>query len=270
MSNSIKIACSTWMLPGDTFHEKMETALAYGYEGVELRLFEQDTTKEDVQDIINTFKSTGVKPSSLLFTGDALRKTLNSAEVLKEKCAHAERALQLAAQFDCPALICPECGPQNPLPMFNHPKRPTQQEQDMVLEYVRHTDEYATKTGARALIEPINRYETHFWYSLDDAAETLDAVNARSVGLLADFFHMSLEESDIPAALRKHGHRLRHVHLGDNNRMLPGQGYTDFISGIRVLQEIGYTGFMALECGIKGETAEQLPACAKRLKDWIG
>jgi sugar phosphate isomerase/epimerase len=43
------------------------------------------------------------------------------------------------------------------------------------------------------------------------------------------------------------------VHLADHNRRLPGQGTTDFATALQALNEIGYSGWMALECGEPGD-----------------
>ena len=269
MKNQIKIACSSWMLPGEHFLEKFQNAARYGYDGVELRLFADQTDEAMVQEILEAVRQTGVKVSSLLYTGDPLRKVLDSKDVLLEKQKHAEASLEMAARFDCPTLINPECCAQNPLPMFNHPKRLNEFETELLCSYISYTDACASKIGAKAMIEPLNRYETHYYYTLDDAAAFLRQTNAKNVMLLADFFHLSIEEPDLCAAFAKYGKDIVHVHLGDNNRMLPGQGGLNFRQGFRILQECGYDRYMGLECGIIGDKEQELPACAERLKNWL-
>ena len=51
---------------------------------------------------------------------------------------------------------------------------------------------------------------------------------------------------------------MKHVHLADSNRTQPGTGHTEFNSGFAALQEIGFDGFMALECSITGDPEESL------------
>ena len=43
------------------------------------------------------------------------------------------------------------------------------------------------------------------------------------------------------------------MHLADSNRQQPGLGHTDFRPALAALKQIGFNGYMALECGIKGE-----------------
>jgi sugar phosphate isomerase/epimerase len=78
--------------------------------------------------------------------------------------------------------------------------------------------------------------------------------------ILADFFHMSIEESDIASSIRKASDWIGYVHLADSNRLLPGLGHTDFRSGFAALKESGYKGWMSLECGVPGDPAETLAA----------
>jgi sugar phosphate isomerase/epimerase len=81
-----------------------------------------------------------------------------------------------------------------------------------------------------------------------------------------------LEEPDIAEAIRQHAAHIGHVHLADNNRRLPGQGSTDFPPILQALGGIGYSGWLAFECGEPGQNSsearaylEALPASIKSL-----
>jgi sugar phosphate isomerase/epimerase len=79
---------------------------------------------------------------------------------------------------------------------------------------------------------------------------------------------MHIEETDTPAALRAAGGRhVRHVHLADNTRLEPGTGDIDFVAGFHALRDIGFTGYMAFECGISGgDAAAREAALAKSIE----
>lgn len=115
--------------------------------------------------------------------------------------------------------------------------------------------------GLKALIllEPLNRYEAHYLRSLADGIELAQAVDHPRVKIMADFFHMAIEEADIAASIRGAGAWIHHVHRGDSNRMLPGQGHTDFRAGFDAVEHTGFQGFMALECGVLGDPEIELP-----------
>ncbi len=263
----MKLACSTWMMPGESFSEKIKSAAVFGFEGVEIRLFDTEVTPGKIKEILKALDENGLKPSSLLMPGETFRRPLCDKESKLAKIEHAKKTLDTAVQLGCPTLICPEYGPQIPLPLFTHPKRITQEEHVLLMEYLSFVGDYANNIRAKALIEPINRYETHFFYTLKDGLNCIREVGKDSLFLLADFFHMNLEEVNIPDAIKEAGWHIGHVHLGDSNRLLPGQGHTDFKSGFTALKNIGYTGFMALECSISGNPEEAFPKCIHFLED---
>jgi sugar phosphate isomerase/epimerase len=66
------------------------------------------------------------------------------------------------------------------------------------------------------------------------------------MGLLADTFHMNIEEPSIEGSIRRAGDRIFHFHVADSNRWHPGAGHLDFASILDALYATGYTGFV---CG---------------------
>jgi sugar phosphate isomerase/epimerase len=123
--------------------------------------------------------------------------------------------------------------------------------------------------GARAAIflEPLNRYEARYLRTVAHAADLCRAVGHPRAQLMADFFHMSIEEADIGASLAAVSVPLGHIHLADSNRLLPGLGHTDFVEPFRTLRGNGYRGWMALECRVAGDPGEMLPAAVRLLKN---
>jgi sugar phosphate isomerase/epimerase len=69
---------------------------------------------------------------------------------------------------------------------------------------------------------------------------------------------MNIEEASIGNSIRKAGKHVVHVHLADSNRWPPGFGHMDFKSIIHDLKEIGYAGFLSLECLPKPDAATAL------------
>jgi sugar phosphate isomerase/epimerase len=96
-------------------------------------------------------------------------------------------------------------------------------------------------------LEPLNRYETSLVNTLAAGRGLLDALHTDNVGLLADFFHMNIEEADMAAALRAAGARLGHIHFVDSNREAAGRGHLNLPPLRDALLEIGYDGFLSAE-----------------------
>jgi len=97
------------------------------------------------------------------------------------------------------------------------------------------------------IYEPLNRYETNLIKTIDEGRSFLNRLQTDNVKLLADLFHMNIEESDIAAAVRRCGDSIGHVHFVDSNRHAAGLGHTDFAPIIAALRDIGYDGYLCAE-----------------------
>ncbi|HET9495540.1 MAG TPA: sugar phosphate isomerase/epimerase [Chloroflexia bacterium] len=106
---------------------------------------------------------------------------------------------------------------------------------------------YAASLGVQVLLEPINRYETNYLNTAEQALEFLEEARSPQAQLLLDTFHMNIEEVSISEAFRQAGARLGYVHFVDSNRRAPGSGHTDFDAVLRALEETGYGGYLGME-----------------------
>ncbi|MCA9177924.1 MAG: sugar phosphate isomerase/epimerase [Planctomycetales bacterium] len=107
--------------------------------------------------------------------------------------------------------------------------------------------EHASQHGVPLIYEPLNRYETNQVNTVADGVCLLERLSTRNVTLLADLFHMNIEESSIPDALRQGGTHIGHVHFVDSNRRPVGHGHLDMRPVIGALREIGYAGYLSAE-----------------------
>lgn len=105
----------------------------------------------------------------------------------------------------------------------------------------------AERHGLPLIYEPLNRYETNLFNRLGDAATWLRGRGLTTVKLLADLFHMNLEEADLAAALRQAGELVGHVHFADSNRHAIGFGHTAPEPVVSALRAIGYRGYLSAE-----------------------
>src|SRR5579859_4729037 len=92
--------------------------------------------------------------------------------------------------------------------------------------------------GVDLFYEPLNRYETNLIVTLAEGVRFLRALKAKNVKLLADLYHLNIEEAKLASALREAGDHLGHVHLADSNRRPAGFGHTDFAASARALKDI--------------------------------
>lgn len=115
---------------------------------------------------------------------------------------------------------------------------------------------FAKDYGVHILVEPLNRYNTPFCSSAKDAFVIANKVNHDNFGLLLDTFHMNIEEDSLEDTILKSRKLLRHMHLADNNRKMPGYAHINFQSIMRSLFGIGYNGYASFEPNINDKEYE--------------
>ena len=77
--------------------------------------------------------------------------------------------------------------------------------------------------------------------------QLLTGAALQHVKILADLYHMNIEETNLADALRVAGPLVGHVHFADSNRRAAGLGHTDFAPIVAALVEIGYDGYLSAE-----------------------
>lgn len=115
---------------------------------------------------------------------------------------------------------------------------------------------FAKDYGVHILVEPLNRYNTPFCSSAKDAFVIANKVNHDNFGLLLDTFHMNIEEDSFEDSILKSRKLLRHMHLADNNRKMPGYSHINFQSIMRSLFSIGYNGYASFEPNVNDKDYE--------------
>jgi sugar phosphate isomerase/epimerase len=108
-------------------------------------------------------------------------------------------------------------------------------------------DTRAQENGVSLIYEPLNRYETNMFNQLGTSADFLETLDSGNVVLLADLFHMNIEEKSIAGAIRENAKHIGHLHFADSNRRPVGMGHTDMKDIARALTDIGYTGYASAE-----------------------
>lgn len=107
---------------------------------------------------------------------------------------------------------------------------------------------HASQYHVPLLYEPLNRYETNLFNRQGDAAAWVRQNKLANLKVLADLFHMNIEEANVAAALREVGDLLGHVHFVDSNRRAAGWGHFDFAPIVAALRGINYNGYASAEC----------------------
>jgi len=117
----------------------------------------------------------------------------------------------------------------------------------ILVDILRDLAEYAEKHGVLLGLEPINRFETSFITTAEQAVELVDRVNRPACKIMLDTFHMNIEENSLGDAIRLAGPRLIQVHSNENNRGTPGAGHVPWKEIAQALKEINFDGVFVIE-----------------------
>jgi len=262
----MKLACSSMFFTDPTYVEKLQHARRLGYEGIEVRLEESPELDQQSNEIVAAHADSPVKVAAVVVRSPAYRAPLDSEEARVAKLSSARTALQIAARLGVGTLVQPEYVSQNPPPSFYQLQKPTNEEKERLYRFLTEAADYAEKVNSKIMLEPINRYEGHYSHRIEETITIIDQVGSSRIGVCIDFFHMNIEEADIPTSIEIGRRYIDHVQLGDSNRLLPGEGHIDFTSGFAALNRIGYTKYLALECMIPLDTDRQLFKCLAYLQ----
>lgn len=124
-------------------------------------------------------------------------------------------------------------------------------EKEVALEWLAESlnelGEHAATHNVPLIYEPLNRYETNLVCTVADGVALMKSLATKNVKLLADLFHMNIEEADIAEALRQGRGHIGHVHFVDSNRQAAGCGHMSYPPIVAALNEIGYEGYASAE-----------------------
>jgi sugar phosphate isomerase/epimerase len=233
------------IVPGDTLEERLANLEAWGYQGIQLG---RPSLELGWPAIEQALARSRIQLCIAGGGGDLLVPDPAERQAVVARIAEGLR--RAAALGAVGVLVVPGHRPQIPAPA--PPRTLAEVEREILVEELRKLAPIAEETGTRVILEPLNRYETHFLRRLDQGVEICRMVGSPGIALMADFFHMNIEEDDIGAAIEGAAEHLAYVHLADSNRYQPGAGHLDFRPGFAALKRIGYSGWLTLECRLRG------------------
>lgn len=215
------------------------TIKSMGYDGVELPIFAHDAI--DVAATRTALADGGLActVSTALLSG----LSLIDEDVQAQGVAWLQKMVRTTAALGANILCGPLCVPVGALRGRGY----TQSEWDACVQSLRAVGEVANAEGVSVALEPLNRFETFMINTAEDGVRLMDEVDQPSVGLLLDTFHMHIEEKSTPDAIRRAARHIKHFHCSENDRGTVGTGQVAWAETLRVLDEIGYGGWLVVE-----------------------
>jgi sugar phosphate isomerase/epimerase len=259
----VKLSCQEHIIPGDDILEKWEFAVSAGFDGIELRATDDWSGRLDE---LRAARDRGVVFSSVCLISDRFIGDLDP-DRRRQAVEHMKALLSGIAELGGEGAITPAAFglTSRALPPFKVPRTPDEDRQ-VLLDALEELGEHADGEGTLVLLEPLNRYEDHMLNRLDQGVELSKAVGHDSIKVMGDLFHMNIEEDDPAESIRRAGGYLAHVHLADSNRAQPGAGHNDFASAFGALRDIGFDGYLAMECTVRGDARTVLPQVVRHLR----
>jgi D-psicose/D-tagatose/L-ribulose 3-epimerase len=148
-------------------------------------------------------------------------------------------------ELDCPSLIGPVYSSVGRADAV--PEKEYKQQWKTVVKHLKTLCKYAEKNGRQICMEPLNRFETDFMNTADQALKMVAEVNSPALKIHLDTFHMNIEEKDQGKAIRKVGKLLGHFHACGSDRGTPGNDHIDWEPIAKSLKAVGYKGDVVIE-----------------------
>lgn len=241
----MRFACVTGVAPGADLAEKCAAIAAAGCTGVETLLFQQDDLGKWQSTLREAATDAGLEVAAVILGGLALYRPGQESWVVE--------AMQAVGELGGGVLLTPEYRAQDPLPIFPPYPAPSAAEIAQVMDAMAVIDAAARRFEVPVFLEPLTQFEGRFWRDVATVQQVCEELANPWIGLALDFHNMNITEANIIASIVRAGRWVRHVHLADSNRRLPGQGHIDFRAGLATLDAIGYDGWYSFECAVESD-----------------
>lgn len=235
----------------------LENLKKWGYDGVELPVFDLDVTK--FTRLGKKLAEIGLECTAVTVCSDADNPISPDASIRDAAVTRLKKVIDAVAAAGGTQL----CGPiHSALGTFSG-TGPTADEWKRALEVLLKVADHAQQNKVMLACEYLNRFESYFLTSAADDARFCREANHPYLKMMYDTFHANLEEKDLAAAMRSCWDQVVHVHISENDRSTPGEGHVDWKTTFTTLKELKYDGWLMVEAfGLA------LPALAAATKIW--
>jgi D-psicose/D-tagatose/L-ribulose 3-epimerase len=240
------LGASTWLWTSPFRTERrdvLETIARLGFGAVELPV--EDPSLLDSAALKPLLADLGLKPHVCGAFGPG--RDLSSADASERAAtrAYLRQCFEIARDLDAGFVCGPMYARVGKARQLSPDER--RREWDLAVSELRGVAADAADHGLQIAIEPINRFESDMVNTTADALRMVREIGHPAAKVMIDSFHMTIEESDIGAAIRSAGADLLHVQVSENHRGITGTGLTPWHDFRDALRDINYRGSVVIE-----------------------
>ena len=225
-------------------------AASMGYDGVELAIRDPKAIK--ISKVLELLDKYNMKVLSVgtgqIYVEDNLSFSDPDKDIRDRAVNRTKKIIDIAKQFKASIIIGLIRGKINNPDNF---ESKLEKAEILISQCIQELLSYSEEHDQKFLMEPINRYEVDIFNRVDEVYSFLsrfkDRLDLGRVSILADTFHMNIEEPDIAESFNKYSSMIKHIHFADSNRWPPGYGHIDFDKIMQVLKDINYSNFISFE-----------------------
>lgn len=235
----------------------LEDLKAWGYDGVELPVFEMNADK--FAKVGKKLASLGLGCTAVTVCSDVANPISPDAGIRAAGLNHLTQAIDMCAAAGATHLVGPL---HSALGAFSG-AGPTADEWSRAKDVLAKAADHAKASNVTLVVEYLNRFECYFLTCAADAARFCREVKHSHLKTMYDTFHANIEEKNLAEAMRGAWDQVVHVHVSENDRSTPGEGHVDWETTFKTLKELKYDGWLTVEAfGLA------LPALAAATKIW--
>lgn len=201
-----------WHSPVDSaaLTEVLPRLAGWGFDCVELPL--EQTGDWDPAGTAKLLRSTGLNAAAVIAVLPPGRELVaTDPETVRATQDYLRRCVDAAHVVGAPAVAGPMYASVGRTWRMNPAERTAAYEQWR--EHLAPVVSYATRAGVRLAVEPLNRYETSLFNTVDQTLEALEGLPVDGIGIALDTYHQNIEERSLPAAVRAAAGRIAHVQV---------------------------------------------------------
>ncbi|MCC2627503.1 MAG: Xylose isomerase domain protein barrel, partial [Thermomicrobiales bacterium] len=216
----MKVSIREGMVRGESLAEKLAWLESVGLDAVELHA---GTLLLPAAEIEEAFTASPISVSAIegiprLLSADpaereAAKQTIRERIDLAGALGAVGERIDLAGALGAVGvLVVPQFGRIPALPDLVPLATGAELERNLLLAQLRELAPAAKAAGVSLFLEPLNRYEAYIVNRLEQGTAIAAEVGP-GIGVMADFFHMGIEEVDIAASIRANRQHLVYVHV---------------------------------------------------------